>query len=67
MGIDEPAAAARTVEALTGRPSPACQDSYRQRRKEMLLALLDQYGDGVDKVLNDTLVGHAMVLERPPR
>jgi len=33
----------------------------------MLLALLDQYGDGVDKVLNDTLVGHAMVLERPPR
>ncbi|MGA3222088.1 MAG: hypothetical protein ABSE77_24000 [Acidimicrobiales bacterium] len=53
LGIDEPAAAARTVEALTGRPSPACQDSYRQRRKEMLLALLDQYGDGVDKAADE--------------
>ena len=52
LGIDEPAAA-RTVEALTGRPSPARQDSYRQRRKEMLLALLDQYGDGVDKAADD--------------
>ena len=53
LGIDEPDAAARTVEALTGRPSPARQDSYRQRRKEMLLALLDQYGDGVDKAADE--------------
>ncbi len=53
LGIDDPAAAARTVEALTGRPSPARQDSYRQRRKEMLLALLDQYGDGVDKAADE--------------
>ena len=53
LGIDDPAAAARTVEALTGRPSPARQDSYRQRRKEMLLALLDQYSDGVDKAADE--------------
>ena len=53
LGIDEPDAAARTVEALTGRPSPARQDSYRQRRKEMLLALLDQYSDGVDKAADE--------------
>ncbi len=53
LGIDDPAAAARTVEALTGRPSPARQDSYRQRRKEMLLALLDQYGDGVDRAADE--------------
>ena len=53
LGIDEPAAAARTVEVLTGRPSPARQDSYRQRRKQMLLALLDQYGDGVDRAADE--------------
>ena len=53
LGIDDPAAAARTVEALTGRPSPARQDSYRQRRKQMLLALLDQYGDGVDRAADE--------------
>jgi hypothetical protein len=53
LGIDEPTAAARTVEVLTGRPSPARQDSYRQRRKEMLLALLDQYSDGVDKAADE--------------
>jgi len=50
VGTDEPAAA-RTMEVLTGRPSPAREDSYRQRRKEMLLALLDQYSDGVDKAV----------------
>ena len=53
LGIDEPAAAARTVEALTGQPSPAGQDSYRQRRKQVLLALLDQYSDGVDKAADE--------------
>jgi transcriptional regulator with XRE-family HTH domain len=53
LGIDEPAAAAHTVEVLTGRPSPARQDSYRQRRKEMLLSLLDKYGDGVDKAADE--------------
>ncbi len=54
LGIDEPDAAARTVEALTGRPSPARQDSYRQKRgNQVLLALLGQYGDGVDKAADE--------------
>jgi transcriptional regulator with XRE-family HTH domain len=53
LGIDEPAVAARTVEALTGQSSPARQASYRQRRKQMLLALLDQYSDGVDKAADE--------------
>ncbi len=49
LGIDEPSEAARTVETLTGEPSPARQASYRERRKQMLLALLDHYGDRVDQ------------------
>ncbi|HXW78136.1 MAG TPA: helix-turn-helix transcriptional regulator [Acidimicrobiales bacterium] len=49
LGIAEPNEAARTVETLTGQPSPARQASYRERRKQMLLALLDQYGDRVDQ------------------
>ena len=53
MGIEEPTEAARTVELLTGKPSPARQASYRQRRKEMLLALLDQYTDRVDKAADE--------------
>ncbi len=53
LGIDEPTEAARTVEAITGRPSPARQASYRERRKQMLLALLDQYADPVDNVAEE--------------
>ena len=53
MGIDEPTEAARTVEALTGRPSASSQPSYRQRRKQMLLALLDEYSDGLDKAADE--------------
>ncbi len=53
IGIEEPTEAARTVELLTGKPSPARQASYRQRRKEMLLALLDQYTDRVDKAADE--------------
>jgi transcriptional regulator with XRE-family HTH domain len=53
LGIDDPTQAARTVEALTGRPSPARQASYRERRKQMLLALLDQYTDRVDQAAEE--------------
>lgn len=53
LGIDDPSQAARTVEALTGRASPARQDSYRERRKQMLLALLDQYTDRVDRAAEE--------------
>ncbi len=53
LGIDDPTQAARTVEALTGRPSQARQDSYRERRKQLLLALLDQYKDRVDQAAEE--------------
>jgi transcriptional regulator with XRE-family HTH domain len=53
LGIDEPSEAARTVETLTGQPSPARQASYRERRKQLLLALLDQYTDDVDRAADE--------------
>jgi hypothetical protein len=53
LGIDEPTEAARTVEAITGSPSPPRQASYSERRKQMLLALLDQYADSVDNAAEE--------------
>ena len=53
LGIDEPTQVDRTIENLTGKPSRARQASYRQRRKEMLLALLDQYTDQVDQAAEE--------------
>jgi hypothetical protein len=49
----EPSEAARTVEKITGRPSPARQTSYRERRKQLLLALLHQYADPVDNAAEE--------------
>jgi hypothetical protein len=48
IGIDEPSQLARTIENITGKPSPSRRGSYRERHKRMLLALLDEYSDGVD-------------------
>jgi transcriptional regulator with XRE-family HTH domain len=53
LGIDEPSEVDRTIENLTGAPSRARQASYQQRRKEMLLALLDQYTDDVDRAADE--------------
>lgn len=53
LGIDEPSEVDRTIENLTGTPSRARQASYQQRRKEMLLALLDQYTDDVDRAADE--------------
>jgi transcriptional regulator with XRE-family HTH domain len=53
LGIDDPNQATRTVEILTGQPSRARQHSYRERRKQMLLALLDQYTDRVDQAAEE--------------
>ena len=53
LGIDEPDQAARTIEQLTGQPSLARQTSYRERRKQLLLALLDEYTDGVDRAAEE--------------
>ncbi len=53
LGVDEPTEVDRTIENLTGKPSRARQTSYQQRRKEMLLALLDQYTDDVDRAADE--------------
>ncbi len=36
------------LERVYGVPTERTLTDYRQRRKEMLLALLDEYADGVD-------------------
>jgi transcriptional regulator with XRE-family HTH domain len=53
LGIDDPGDTERVIENLTGRPSPARQHSYRERRKKLLLALLDQYSDDVDRAAEE--------------
>jgi len=49
FGIREPTEAERTVEIITGRTSEAREWSYNERRKELLLALLDEHADSFDK------------------
>jgi transcriptional regulator with XRE-family HTH domain len=53
LGIDEPAEVDKAIENITGKASRTRQTSYRQRRKEMLLALLDQYSDDVDRAADE--------------
>lgn len=53
LGIDDPSEAARVVENLTGQPSVGRQVSYRERRKQMLLALLAEYSDRVDEAAEE--------------
>ena len=53
LGITDPTTAEETVEKITGIPGAAKQWSYRERRKELLLAILDQHGDGFDKNIDE--------------
>ena len=53
LGITDPTTAQRTVEAITGIASEAKQWSYRERRKELLLALLDQHADSLDNAVDE--------------
>jgi transcriptional regulator with XRE-family HTH domain len=53
LGIIDPSAAEETVEKITGIPSPARQWSYRERRKELVLALLDEHADSFDKNIDE--------------
>jgi transcriptional regulator with XRE-family HTH domain len=52
-GIVDPNAADQAVEAITGTTSTARQWSYKERRKELLLALLDQHADGLDAAVDE--------------
>jgi transcriptional regulator with XRE-family HTH domain len=53
IGITEPTVAAAAVERIAGTPSTARQWSYRERRKELLLALLDEHADDLDNAVDE--------------
>jgi transcriptional regulator with XRE-family HTH domain len=53
IGISDPTSSDDTVEKLTGVPSNAKQWSYKERRKELLLALLDEHQDGFDSAVDE--------------
>jgi len=53
LGITDPTAAEETVEKITGVTSPAREWSYRERRKELLLAILDEHADAFDKNIDE--------------
>ena len=48
LGLGEPGPEHDATGALLGAPTEHALTDYRHRRKEMLLALLDQYADDVD-------------------
>jgi transcriptional regulator with XRE-family HTH domain len=48
LGMPEPNADDETAERVFGAPTPRTLMDYRHRRKELLLALLDDYADQVD-------------------
>jgi hypothetical protein len=56
IGVTDPTQAEQTVENITGQPARSRQWSYRRRRKELLLALLDQHADDLDNAI-DQLAG----------
>ncbi len=53
IGVTDPNAAEETVEKITGIPSKAKRWSYRERRKELLLALLDEHADSLDRAVEE--------------
>jgi hypothetical protein len=52
-GISDPDAAEEAVERITGSRSPARQWSYKERRKELLLALVDEHADSFDSAVEE--------------
>lgn len=48
LGINDPTELELTMEKITGVPAPSRQ-SYRERRKRLLLALLDGHADNLDR------------------
>jgi transcriptional regulator with XRE-family HTH domain len=53
IGVTDPTLAEETVEKITGAPATSRQWSYRERRKELLLALLDQHADSLDAAVDE--------------
>jgi transcriptional regulator with XRE-family HTH domain len=52
-GIHDPSENELVVEQLTGQPAASRRWSYKERRKEMLLALLDQHADSFDTAVEE--------------
>lgn len=52
LGINDPTDRERTMEAITGRPAESLT-SYRERRKQLLTALLDDYSDNLDRLSDE--------------
>ena len=53
VGIDDPTPAEEVVEKITGAKSISREWSYRQRRKDLLLAVLDQHADNLDRAAEE--------------
>lgn len=53
IGVADPTLAEQTVENITGQAARSRQWSYRERRKELLLALLDQHADDLDNAIDE--------------
>lgn len=53
IGITDPTTAEEAVEKITGIPAAAKQWSYQERRKELLLALLDEHADSLDGAVEE--------------
>jgi hypothetical protein len=53
FGVKEPEQADEVLERLYGRPSMRRLNSYRERRKELLLTMLDRYGDSLDRAAQE--------------
>ena len=53
LGMHDPTEAQLIVEKLTGQPAESRAWSYKERRKEMLLALLDNHADEFDSAVEE--------------
>ena len=53
IGVAEPTDANRAWERLSGGRSQRTMWDYRTRRKDLLIALLEQYSDGFDKSIDE--------------
>ena len=53
LGIDDPDEAELAMEQIIGAPAESRQWSYRERRNEMLLALVDKEADRLDKAADE--------------
>jgi transcriptional regulator with XRE-family HTH domain len=53
LGIHDPSAAEEAVERITGEPSSSQRYNYKSRRKELMLALLDEHADEMDAAMDE--------------